>query len=165
LNEQVLIDAFTHVKNKGAYTKALDELQRQKDEVVLDSQLAIGMFDCDNLKVINDRYGHDKGDEYLKAACSTISDVFKHSPVFRVGGDEFAVILQNEDFKYMDWLIEQLAIVASDNNRVAEYPWNEVQVSSGFAVYDPEVDGSIGELAQRADKLMYENKRARKGLD
>lgn len=164
LNEQVLIDAFTHVKNKGAYTKALDELQRQKDECTLNPELAIGMFDCDNLKLINDRYGHDKGDEYLKAACRTISDVFKHSPVFRVGGDEFAVILQNEDFKYLDWLIEQFAIVASDNNRIAEHPWNEVQVSSGFAVYDPEVDGSIGELAQRADKLMYENKRVRKGL-
>lgn len=162
LNEQVQIDAFTRVKNKGAYTKAPDELQERLENGTLNNELAIGMFDCDNLKIINDRYGHDKGDEYLQAACRTISDVFKHSPVFRVGGDEFSVIIQNDDYHNLDELIAQFDRRVEANNIMAQNPWNQVQLSKGFAIYNPTFDISITALMQRADKLMYENKRIRK---
>ena len=84
LNEQVFVDALTHVKNKGAFEKTVKELQEQIDDGAK-PEFAIGAFDCDNLKIINDKYGHDKGDVYLKAASDTISRVFKHSPVFRTG--------------------------------------------------------------------------------
>lgn len=162
LNEQVLIDAFTHVKNKGAYSKCLEELQQQMDNGTLNPELAIGMFDCDNLKVINDVYGHDKGDEYLKAACQAISAVFKHSPVFRVGGDEFSVVLQKDDYHNLNELIRQFDDMVTENNNRAVNPWDQVQLSKGFAVYDPKDDNTTNCLMQRADKLMYENKRIRK---
>ena len=97
LNKKVFVDAMTKVKNKGAYTAALEDLQIQADRRDTQIRFAIGIFDCDELKVINDRYGHDKGDEYLKTASRLICRIFQHSPVFRIGGDEFSVILRHED--------------------------------------------------------------------
>ena len=163
LNEQVFVDALTHVKNKGAFEKMEKELQDQIDNGAVKPEFAIGVFDCDSLKIINDKYGHDKGDEYLKAACNTISNVFKHSPVFRIGGDEFAVILRKDDYLNMDTLSKQFDIVAETNNASAAVePWDYVCISKGFAVYDPERDSTVTDVLRRADKLMYENKRERK---
>lgn len=162
LNGQVFVDALTHVKNKGAFSNAIDELQEQMDNGNEDLKFAIGVFDCDDLKTINDRYGHDKGDIYLETASQTICDIFKHSPVFRTGGDEFAVILTNEDHCNIDSLLEQFEITTEEINVADTEPWEQVRVSKGFAVFDPSKDSTVKSVLQRADKLMYENKRNRK---
>ena len=162
LSGQVFIDALTHVKNKGAFSKVLDELQEQINTGNEDTEFAIGVFDCDNLKVINDRYGHDKGDIYLKTASGTICEVFKHSPVFRIGGDEFAVILKNEDYSNIGSLLEQFDNITEEINSSADEPWKQVWISKGFAVFDPSGDRSVSGAMQRADQLMYDNKRERK---
>ena len=98
LNKRAYVDALTSVRNKGAYAAHRGPAE-QITWTGQPSEFAIGMFDCDNLKLINDQYGHDKGDVYLKTACRLICRVFQHSPVFRIGGDEFAVILQNDDYE------------------------------------------------------------------
>ena len=162
LNEQVFTDSLTHVRNKGAFLLAIEELQEQINNGSIDPNFALGEFDCDGLKRINDEYGHDKGDIYLEKACSTISDVFKRSPVYRVGGDEFFIILKHEDFYNRNFLLERLDIVIDNINATAEEPWEQVLVSKGFAVYDPVEDNIVQKIIQRADKLMYENKRERK---
>ncbi len=162
LNEQVFVDALTHVKNKGAFEKMVNELQEQIDTGSEKPEFAIGAFDCDNLKKINDIYGHDKGDAYINAACNTISEDFKHSPVFRVGGDEFAVILLHDDYLNMNALIEQFDKTVDRINAAAAEPWEHVCISKGFTRYDPEKDATVLEVSQRADKLMYEDKRERK---
>ena len=163
LNEQVFVDALTHVKNKGAFDKMAKELQDQIDGGAVKPEFAIGAFDCDSLKTINDKYGHDKGDAYLNAACNTISNVFKHSPVFRIGGDEFAVILRKDDYLNLDTLSKQFDIATETTNASAAVePWDYVCISKGFAVYDPERDSTVTDVMRRADKLMYENKRERK---
>lgn len=162
LNEQVFVDALTFLKNKGAYVKEIDVLQNMIDNGPEPPEFAIGVFDCDSLKAINDKYGHDKGDIYIKKAAHTISEVYKHSPVFRVGGDEFSVILKNEAYKEMDSLRELLDKTMDEINAVAQEPWEKVYISKGFSVYDPSADSSVTEVIQRADKLMYENKRDRK---
>ena len=161
LNEQVFVDALTHVKNKGAFEKTVKELQEQIDDGAK-PEFAIGAFDCDNLKIINDKYGHDKGDTYLKVASDTISRVFKRSPVFRTGGDEFAVILKKEDYLNREALGTQFDIVSETTNASAAEPWEYVCVSKGFAVFDPATDSTVIQVLQRADKLMYEDKRVRK---
>lgn len=163
LNEQVYIDALTHVKNKGAAAKIMEELQERIDKGAKKPEFAIGAFDCDNLKTINDRYGHDKGDIYLKTACRTISDAFKHSPVFRVGGDEFTVILINDDYRNMDSLLDQFDQIVDEINISASEPWEQVCISRGFSAFDPSADSTVTAVMQRADRLMYENKRERKG--
>ncbi len=162
LNEQVFVDSLTHVKNKGALMVALEDLQKQINKGANDAEFAIGAFDCDSLKVVNDRYGHEKGDIYLKKAARTIGAIFKHSPVFRTGGDEFAVILKNEDYRNIDSLLEQFDKTMDEINSSVDDLWEQVRISKGFAVFDPSEDSSAVQVMQRADELMYENKRDRK---
>ena len=162
LNGQVFFDALTHVKNKGAFSIALEELQEQVDHGEQAPEFAIGVFDCDSLKMINDQYGHIKGDIYLKTACCTICDVFKHSPVFRIGGDEFAVIIQHVDYHNLELLKEHFDQTANAINASAGEPWEQVWISKGFAVFHPSEDSTVIGVMQLADKRMYENKRDRK---
>lgn len=162
LNGQVFVDALTHIKNKGAFSNMLEDLQSQINNGTDKPEFAIGIFDCDCLKVINDHYGHEKGDVYLKTAARTISNIFKHSPVFRIGGDEFAVILKNEDYRNMNSLMERFNHITDKINASSADPWEQVWISKGFAVFEPSDDKTALEVMQRADRLMYENKRDRK---
>ena len=161
LNRKAYVDSLTSVRNKGAYTEYVQKLQERMDEEE-EFDLAIGVFDCNDLKQINDQYGHEKGDMYLKNACQLICKVFDHSPVFRVGGDEFAVILMNSDFSIRDELIRALEKKQEERNGVVRNRWEKVNVAYGIAVYDPELDSSVSDTARRADKVMYDNKRKMK---
>ena len=97
LNKQVFIDALTHVKNKSAYEqwqkKINTEIKNGKQE-----PFAVVVCDVNDLKTVNDQYGHKEGDDCIKNACAKICGVFSHSPVFRIGGDEFVAILYGEDY-------------------------------------------------------------------
>ena len=160
LNQKVFVDALTSVRNKGAYANYVQELQALVDQDE-HTEFAIGVFDCDNLKMINDDYGHDKGDEYLKAASRMICNVFQHSPVFRIGGDEFAVILRGDDYRDRATLMEQFSR-CDEEICTAGQAWEEVRVAMGVAAYDPETDHTVIDVMRRADKIMYANKRQRK---
>ncbi len=158
LNRKAFVDALTSVRNKGAYYDYINKLQERIDGEE-SFGLAIGIFDCNDLKLINDKYGHDKGDLYLKNACQLICKVFDHSPVFRIGGDEFAVILQNNDFNNRDQLIELFESRRRDICEKAANEWEEIHIAHGIAVYDPQNDDTISDTVRRADREMYENKR------
>ena len=162
LNRRVYLDALTSVKNKGAFSVSLDRLQERLDAGEGLPAFAVGVFDCDNLKAINDRFGHDKGDIYLKTGCQLICRVFKHSPVFRIGGDEFAVILQNEDFENRSDLVRQFYEAADAISAATPNQWEQVHVSLGVAEFDPRVDFFVVDAVRRADKIMYATQRARK---
>lgn len=93
---------------------------------------------------------------------NSIRRVFAHSPVFRIGGDEFTVILQDEDFLNRDELFEQFKKTRREISKAAQNAWEEVHTTMGLAVYDPDFDTSVNDVSRRADQLMYENKRIRK---
>ncbi|MBO4429670.1 MAG: diguanylate cyclase [Clostridia bacterium] len=162
LNRQVFVDAMTNVKNKGAFSAYIDDLQTQFDKDPKNMEFAVGVFDCDDLKSINDRYGHDKGDVYLKTASRLICRIFHHSPVFRIGGDEFSIILRNEDYEKRDDLVDEFEKASFNINDATNNVWEQVHISMGIAVYDPENDRAVIDVVRRADKVMYENKRERK---
>lgn len=162
LNKRAYVDALTSVRNKGAYSTYIDDLQERLNDANAEVAFAIGVFDCDNLKTINDRYGHEKGDVYLRTACRLICRVFQHSPVFRIGGDEFSVVLQNEDLQNRDELTQQFCDAMVEISASAENEWDQVHVSMGIAVYDAQTDHGVNDVLRRADELMYENKRIRK---
>jgi diguanylate cyclase (GGDEF)-like protein len=162
LSKQVYVDALTSVRNKAAYGDYIHSLQERMDDQDEQLEFAFGVFDCDDLKLINDTYGHDKGDIYLKTASRLICRIFQHSPVFRIGGDEFAVILQNEDYMNREELLEKFRTTRAEICEAAENEWEQVNVTMGLAVYDPEIDPSVIDVARRADRRMYENKRFRK---
>ena len=158
LNKQVYVDALTHVRNKGGFDKYVEGLNKKIAQGEI-TEFAIGMFDCNDLKVINDKYGHEKGDVYLKTATRLICRIFQHSPVFRIGGDEFAVILTGEDFSKREELIKLFEMGRRDACAMAENAWEQVHIAVGIAVYDQRTDHSIDDALKRADELMYENKR------
>lgn len=152
------MDALTHVRNKGAFDEYIQGLQDRADQGET-LTLAIGVFDCNDLKKVNDQNGHDKGDEYLKAASKLICKTFQHSPVFRIGGDEFAVILQNEDYENRNELVDLFEQNRKEICSSAENRWQEVHIALGIAEYEPGNDRTVNETVRRADRLMYENKR------
>ena len=164
LNSLAYADALTSVRNKGAYDIFMEQMQKRIDDGE-DPKFAIAIFDCDSLKVINDTYGHDKGDVYIKNSCNLICRVFAKSPVFRLGGDEFAVILQNEDYlnreKLKNVFIEKSAEICA----FAKEPWEKISVAIGLADYNYAEDKDVHNVARRADHLMYEDKHARKQAD
>ena len=162
LNKQVYFDALTSVRNKGAYEIYIQKIQDKMDDPSIEPEFAIGVFDCDNLKHINDTYGHDKGDIYIKTASSLICKIYSRSPVFRIGGDEFAVILEDDDYLNREALLQQFRKARAEICEKAENDWNQVNVTMGLAVYDPENDTAVIDVARRADQCMYENKRIRK---
>ena len=162
LNKQVYVDALTSVRNKAGYSQYIAKLQDQMDHSKESLEFAFGVFDCNDLKHINDTYGHDKGDIYLKAASRLICRIFQHSPVFRIGGDEFAVILENEDLENRNRLMEQFSRARERICEDVENEWEKVNVAMGLAVYDPLIDTSVIDVARRADQAMYEDKHIRK---
>ena len=163
LNKRVYVDALTSVRNKGGYNSYIDELQMRlsKDKNL---EFAVGVFDCDNLKQINDKYGHEKGDIYLTTASRLICTVFKFSPVFRIGGDEFSVILQNEDLQNKDTLVSKFKKSMAEISAAKQNPWEQAHIAMGIAEYDPKIDRNIHDVIRRADEIMYENKRIRKSM-
>ena len=162
LSRRANVDALTSVRNKGAFTAFIEEMQKTMEEKPEASEFAIGIFDCDDLKTINDRYGHDKGDVYLKTASRLICKVFQHSPVFRIGGDEFAAILQNDDLKNMEGLLAQFEERKNKITGSAVQPWEQAHISVGIAQFDPEKDSGVTDTVRRADQMMYKHKKASK---
>ena len=162
LNRRAYVDALTAVRNKWAYASYIEDLQTSMDEDSSQMKFAVGVFDCDDLKAVNDEYGHDKGDVYLRKASHLMCRVFQHSPVFRIGGDEFSVIFQNDAFEEREALLAEFKKAMEEINASTKNPWEQVRVSYGISVYDPELDGAVIDVVRRADKNMYENKRNRK---
>ena len=152
-NEMARRDELTHTKNKTAYHEVEKELQRQIEEGKSDP-FGIVICDINGLKLVNDTEGHKAGDEYIKTSCMLICRTFRHSPVFRIGGDEFAVILRGQDFVNRESLISGLRRQVEDNIRVGEGP----VVASGMAEYRPIADLSVEDVFNRADNQMYEDK-------
>jgi diguanylate cyclase (GGDEF)-like protein len=147
---QANIDALTGVKNKHAYLEAEAHMDRRIAEH-RQSPFALVIFDVNNLKKVNDSKGHQAGDKYLRDACRIICDIFKHSPVYRVGGDEFAVTAQGRDYEN----IEELVKAVNDHNADALRSGGIV-VACGMAKYGS--DACVETVFERADHNMYENK-------
>ena len=150
-------DPLTGVKNKLAYLETLAKMENRMEEGSL-TQYGVVVFDVNGLKKVNDTLGHDKGDEYIRSACRLICVQFKHSPVYRIGGDEFAAILEGNDYENRDVLLRAFEAVVEENREKGK-----VIVSSGMAVYQPGEDSSYNDVFRRADKNMYERKKYLKG--
>lgn len=152
-------DPLTNVKNITAYTEAKSFF----DNLIKEGELkdfGVIVFDLNNLKTVNDTRGHDAGDKYIQRACRLICNTFKHSPVYRIGGDEFVAFLEGEDYQHRVELIE------SFNSKIENNVKNGgVIVSEGLDVFDPEHDHDYDEIFERADRKMYERKKKLKGMN
>ena len=155
-------DSLTHVKNKTAYDKYVEILNAKiKGET---ARFAIVMIDLNHLKFINDNYGHECGNEYLVGSCNIICDIFQHSPVFRIGGDEFVIVLERRDYECRHELFQQaLDKFGKECRKITNQPWLNFSAAAGMADFNPETDTSTDDVFKKADKIMYENKVAMHG--
>ena len=162
LNNLAHTDALTSVSNKNAFDERAKEIQEKIDAGDQDLKFAIVILDCDNLKDINDEFGHDKGDIYLRNSCYLMTRVFQKSVVYRIGGDEFGVILEGEDYENREALKKAFIDRSAEMCSFAKEQWEKIRVSVGVAAYDPQIDSSVADVLRHADLLMYQNKRKRK---
>lgn len=112
-------------------------------------------MDLNKFKNVNDVYGHMAGDELLRVVASRVQKIMQTELVFRIGGDEFAMILEeNQDIQEITQALQQEVSKPVDLNKdVTYYP----SISFGYAQYSEEVDG-IEELIRIADERMYHMK-------
>ena len=147
-----LTDSLTGVKNKHAYTQWEEriDLQIRRGEA---EAFAVVVCDVNNLKFVNDTYGHKAGDERIQRACARICQVFSHSPVFRYGGDEFVVLLFGEDYREREGLLARL-MAHTDAN-----PERENTIAAGMAEYRSGESDCLLSVFEEADHTMYEKKK------
>lgn len=150
-------DSLTGVKSYTAYKDAAAHLEQRLAEAP--APFGLIMTDSNDLKRINDVHGHDVGNAYICHICRIICHIFKHSPVYRIGGDEFVVLLEGHDLSIHTELLATLdATFASTpfslNGR--EIPCH---IARGWAVFDAAQDKSFNDVFVRADERMYAHKR------
>ena len=156
-------DPLTNVSNRRAYEDKELSLQSQINSDP-NISFAIAMFDVNNLKLVNDSMGHEAGDEYLVRACRLICTVFRHSPVYRIGGDEFLAVLTGEDYMNRAELFDNITSKLSPYVREAPIPKDYISLAVGIAEYIPTKDRSVQNTLKRADERMYQHKAEIKGL-
>ena len=156
-------DALTGVRNKAAYNsnvEAINEKIKNNENV----EFGIVMVDLNDLKIINDEYGHKNGDIALIKLSNLVCGVFAHSPVFRVGGDEFVVVIQNLDYRRIETLVEEFKNKIYGLQEDEYLAQNEkISAAIGYALFDKNIDKTVEDVFARADNAMYNCKRQMKG--
>jgi diguanylate cyclase (GGDEF)-like protein len=150
MENEAFTDELTGVKRKHAYIDLEAELNK---EILKGNcpEFAIAVFDINGLKEINDTYGHLVGDQYIIEGSKLICRTFQHSPVYRIGGDEFAVIARGEDYRNIEKLMEEFTKTIEENRRNGD-----VVVAAGISKFSNEKN--VAEVFQTADQYMYRNK-------
>ena len=154
------LDELTGVRNKNAFKEYISSIDEKLEGGMDQEPFAIVMCDVNDLKLINDTRGHSFGDEAIRRASRMVCGVFAHSPVFRVGGDEFAVVLKDRDYEERENLFSRLKEESLANKRSRSGP----VVACGKAEYDPEKDKKVNDVYERADEQMYIVKKEMKSV-
>ena len=145
------LDELTGVKNKHAYVE-MEKILNTRIEEKYTPSFAICVFDLNGLKEINDTYGHQEGDKFIKHGCDTICRIFKHSPAYRVGGDEFVVIAQGYDYLNIDALMLKMR-----KHNMRNKQKGDVVIAAGMSRFKG--NETVADVFKRADEEMYRNKK------
>jgi diguanylate cyclase (GGDEF)-like protein len=146
-------DPLTNVYNRRFMNRIFPKLLAEVNQN--NKWLHVFVVDIDNFKEINDRYGHETGDEVLKHIAQLLMKITrKEDIVVRMGGDEFIIFVPSMQRLETIKLIERFS--NHIHNLAASFPAH-VSVSIGSAVY-PEAGETLSELIRSADKSMYEYK-------
>lgn len=152
LEQMAYHDQLTGLFNRAAYA---DDTEREdfgaKGSIIV-------MFDLNDLKHCNDTYGHDKGDLYITSCARLIQQVFGTAgKCYRIGGDEFCVLLKNKTIRDCEKMIQHLKKGTEEWNLEHQEKFS-IQIATGYALYDADMDYDIGDTRRRADKMMYRDK-------
>lgn len=157
LSEEVLEDALTGVSNRRALDKALEELLTDRTE---DQKDCLLMVDIDRFKQVNDRFGHVVGDRVLRFIAEMLKRSVKGQDfVARFGGEEFAIILPNTDYRGGISIAKSILKAVSGSRLTINkdgHSLGRVTLSAGLSVV--KVDDTPESLVMRADDLLYKAK-------
>jgi len=161
LKEQAIHDPLTGLHNRYYLNQVLAlEVKRSKR---YNHCMAFLMIDVNRFKEINDRYGHQVGDEVLKEVASLLREVVRESDiVVRYGGDEFLVVLLETDGE-SDFVKRRIAEKIALRNKKNGWPDFPVTLSIGSAYWDPQDSQSVDQIMNEADKRMYGEKKQHNG--
>ena len=150
-------DSLTGVRNKHAYSEAEAHLNQRIRQNEID-KLALVVCDINGLKIVNDTLGHAAGDKLIKDACALICEYFTHGAVYRIGGDEFVIILQEKGFDTMQEVINDINRVIEENIKK-----KEVIIAIGHSELTGQ-DQLVHDIFERADQMMYQRKQELKQM-
>lgn len=144
------------LNRRGFYNLCEQQLKLAKRQ---NTRIYLLYADLDNLKKINDVYGHHEGDKAINGGAAIIKECFRDADVIaRIGGDEFVVIPIGTTGSHVEKTIERFLKNIENYNEKVKRPY-KLSFSTGTAYYDPLTPCSIDELLRQADESMYENKR------
>ena len=150
-------DSLTGVSNKHAFSGAEASIDKKIRDCSIE-KLAIIVGDVNGLKIVNDTKGHAAGDKLIKDAAVLLSEYFSEGIIYRIGGDEFAIVVQEKGYDSLNEVIERF------NRKVEEnIGADEVVISIGSSVLEVG-DKKFRDVFERADKLMYERKKELKSM-
>ena len=147
-------DSLTGVGNAALYESVSGHIKEQIDAG--DAEFALVVMDANGLKFINDTYGHEAGNEFIKASARFICRIFDHSPIFRIGGDEFVTILEKSDYQNREELLKKFDEEILFEKALSEDNEFPLSIARGMEVYKQGM--SFSEVFYAADNLMYANK-------
>ncbi len=146
------IDGLTGIENRTAY---MEQVKRIEENISSGkASFTVVVCDINQLKLINDDYGHEEGDKLITLVARTLQELFSNEKIYRIGGDEFVIIGKDPD--YSGRISDLKAKLESKRHEIDDLP---ASVSAGFSVYDKGADKEYSEVFNRADKLMYEDKK------
>jgi len=156
LEHAALTDGLTGMQNRRYFDDALREYLDEFRKI--ERPIGLMILDLDHFKQVNDNYGHDTGDEVLRAVSTCLKDMTRyHDVVARLGGEEFAVVAPNMDVEMLSRFADRIRkavaalVINSGNVRL------KVTTSVGLAVWDKKE--TVEELYRRADSRLYQAKR------
>jgi two-component system, cell cycle response regulator len=154
-------DPLTGILNRrailGQLTKEISRIRRS-DRKLEGNELSIGFFDIDRFKQVNDRYGHQAGDEVLKAISTILTSQMRVYDSFgRLGGDEFLVVAPGTSEENCLHLYERLATsISGCTIKIGE---SDVRVTVSIGVASVGIENGMDKLLDMADAAMYRAKR------
>lgn len=153
LQRKIYLDEATGLPNKNK----CEQLLGRKDEILKKEQIAVCIFDLNNLRMINNNFGHDKGDEYIYAFAKQLRGAMPEEVfVGRDGGDEFLAILKGKNHKEV---CECLRITKEKIEKYSkEHPEMPISYAAGYALSDDYETCTMRTLFKQADKNMYIDK-------
>ena len=122
----------------------------------------IVVVDINDLKLVNDTYGHDYGDKLIQNGAAILKKVWRSDFIYRVGGDEFVILYSDVKAEWVEKKILLFEEAIEDYNRENACKELYLQMAIGAAVYDGKTDEEYADVFRRADSIMYEDKKEKK---
>ena len=164
INALAYRDSLTGVKNSTAYKEFTSTLDKKMQSSSV--RFAVVVCDINGLKQTNDSFGHEAGNELIRIAIKRVCDEFTHSPVFRIGGDEFVAVLENADYDNRYEHLAHLEYTSTDDRFIFGGQTVRLSLSAGLADYDPAEDKCFDDVFVKADSAMYQRKqKIKEGLE